>query len=396
MPLDVDRLRADTPAAARIVHLNNAGASLPPTVVTDALVEHVRLEAEIGGYEAAAAHADALDAVPARAAELIGAAPDEIAMFDSATRAWNAAFWALALSQRWRPGDRILTARAEYASNYLALLQAERLLGTETVVIPSDDAGALDPSALDGLLDERVRLVAVTHVPTHGGLVNPVAAAGRACRAAGVPLLLDACQSVGQLPVDVDAIGCDVLSTTGRKYLRAPRGTGFLYVRRSLAEAIEPVGADLVGATWTGPRSYSLAPGARRFDQYEGSLAARLGLGAALGYLLDLGIADVSARIVALAAGLRERLAAIPGVRVTDSGHERGGIVTCTVAGRSAFELRDALRADRINTAVSSPPSALLDMEARHLPDLLRASVHAYNTDDELDRFADRLGALAQ
>jgi selenocysteine lyase/cysteine desulfurase len=396
MPLDVDQLRADTPACADLVHLNNAGASLPPQVVTDAVVDHLRLEAAIGGYEAADERRAALDAVPALVGRLIGAAPDEIAVFDSATRAWNAAFWALALSQRWQPGDRVLTARAEYASNYLALLQAKELLGIEVVVIPTDEAGALDAGAVPGLLDERVRLVAVTHVPTHGGLVNPAADVGRACRAAGVPFLLDACQSVGQLPVDVDEIGCDVLSATGRKYLRAPRGTGFLYVRRSLAEAIEPAGADLVGARWTGPQTYELAAGAQRFEQYEGSYAARLGMGVALEYLLALGIREVSARIVALGASLRDRLAAVPGVRVTDSGHERGGIVTCTVDGRSAVELRDALRAERINTSVSTPSSALLDMEARHLPDLLRASVHAYNTDAELDRFAERLAGLAR
>jgi selenocysteine lyase/cysteine desulfurase len=289
----------------------------------------------------------------------------------------------------------VLTARAEYASNYLSLLQAQRFLGIEIGVIPSDDAGALDADALADLLDDRVRLVAITHVPTHGGLVNPAAAVGRVCRAAGVPFLLDACQSVGQLPVDVDEIGCDALSATGRKYLRGPRGTGFLYVRRSVAEAIEPVGADLVGATWTAPDAYALAPGARRFAQYEGPYAAQLGLGAALRYLQDLGIRDVADRIGALAASLRERLAAVPGVRVTDSGHERCGIVTCTVDGRSPTELRDALRAQRINVSVSAAGSTLLDMSARGLTEVLRASVHAYNTDAELDRFTAALAVLA-
>jgi selenocysteine lyase/cysteine desulfurase len=394
MALDVARLRADTPGCATRVHLDNAGSALPPTPVLEAVIEHLRLEADVGGYEAARRREAELAAVPVEAARLLGAGPDEVATFDSATRAWNAAFWSLALSQHWPPGDRVLTARAEYASNYLSFLQARRFLGIEVVVVPTDPSGALDADALAGLLDERVRLVAVTHVPTHGGLVNPAAAVGRVCRAAGVPFLLDACQSVGQLRVDVDEIGCDVLSVTGRKFLRGPRGTGLLYVRRSLAESIEPVGADLTGAEWTAPDRYELAPGARRFDQFESAVAARLGLGVALRYLLDLGIDAVAARIAELADGLRARLATVPAVEVTDTGRERCGIVTCAVDGHAPAALQDRLRGQGFQTSVSRVSSARLDMEARGLRELLRGSVHVYNTDDELDRFTAALAAL--
>ncbi len=370
------------------MHLNNAGASLPTRAVLDAMVGYLELEAITGGYETAELLAPRLDRYADAAAELIGASADEIAFSENATRAWNGLFWAMALGQRWQPGDRIVCSRAEYVSNYLGFLQARRLLGIEIVVARTDDAGALDVGGLRACIDERTRLVALTHVPTHGGLVNPVAEAGALCRSAGVPYLLDACQSLGQLPVDVEEIGCDALAATGRKFLRAPRGTGFLYVRRGLAEAIEPIGLDYHSADWTAPDRYELRAGARRFEQFETSQAAKLGLGVALDYLLELGIDAVAERIGLLAAGLRTRLGALARVELTDTGHVRSGIVTCRVDGADHGALKAILRSRGFNISVAAAPSALLDMGARGLDTLLRASVHYYNTDDELDRFA--------
>jgi cysteine desulfurase / selenocysteine lyase len=393
--IDVERVRRDTPACEQVVHLNNAGASLPPRVVVDAVVGHLELEARIGGYEAAEEEAVRIGRYAGAAAELIGAAPDEIAFTENATRGWNAIFWSMALGHRWQPGDRVVCSRAEYVSNYLGLLQAQRLLGIEIVVAPTDEAGAIDVDGLGGCIDERTRLVVVTHVPTHGGLVNPAEAVGAACRSAGVPFLLDACQSIGQLRVDVQAIGCDALAVTGRKFLRAPRGTGFLYVNRALAATLEPIGLDFHSADWTAPDRYELRAGATRFEQYETSVASKVGLGVALDYLLDLGIDAVETRVTMLAEGLRDRLRAIAGVVVTDSGHVRSGIVTCRVDGHRPADLKLALRAGGFNTSVSSAPSALLDMQARGLDELLRASVHYYNTDDELDRFAAALARTA-
>ncbi len=389
MPIDLARLRAETDACERVLHFNNAGSALPPRIVVDTVVDHLRREAEIGGYEAEHQAADRLAQTYRSVATLVGAAPTEIALVENATRAWDMAFYAL----RFQPGDRILTARAEYASNYLAFLQVARRTGAEIVTVPCDEDGALSLPALESMIDDRVKLIAVTHVPTNGGLVNPAEGIGRLARAAGVPFLLDACQSVGQMPVDVAAIGCDMLSATGRKYLRGPRGTGFLYVRQGLLEQLEPPFLDLHAATWTAPDSYEIRPDARRFENWESYVAGRLGLGAAVDYALDLGLDAIAARIDMLAARLRRMLDDIPGIVVRDLGARRCGIVTFTRAEESSDALKTRLGRAGINVSVSRPSSTLLDFEARGVPDVVRASVHYYNTEDEVDRFVAAVAA---
>ncbi len=275
-------MRADTPGCHDIVHLNNAGAALPPRIVVDTVVEHLELEARIGGYAAADAVAERAAAVYDSVAALLGAQPEEIALLESATRAWDVAFYALAAS--FAPGDRILTSRAEYASNVIVCLQVARRTGVSIEVIPDDETGQLSTDALGAMLDERVRLVAMSWIPTQGGLVNPAAAVGAITRAAGVPYLLDACQAAGQLPIDVDALGCDFLSATGRKYLRAPRGTGLLYVRRSRLAELEPTFLDVHAAQWLTGDTIAIRDDARRFETWEHSVANQLGLGAAVDY----------------------------------------------------------------------------------------------------------------
>src|SRR5690606_11256387 len=277
--IDVARARAETPGCEDVVHLDHAGASLPPRAVVDAQVDWLRAEARTGGYALAAARADELEAAYDEVAALLGAHRDEVALVENATFAWHQAFWSLDL----RPGDRVLSAGVEYATGLVSMLQARARRGVVVEVLPDDESGALSLDALARALDgDRARpvgLVAVTHVPTNGGLVNPAEEIGRLTRAAGVPYLLDACQSVGQMPVDVEAIGCDLLSATGRKFLRGPRGTGFLYVRRSLLERtepapLEPAFLDLLGAELVAPDRYELRPDARRFESWESNLAA--------------------------------------------------------------------------------------------------------------------------
>lgn len=382
MTFDLARARRDTPGTATVAHLNNAGGSLRPQVVTDTVVAHLRREAEIGGYEAEEEAADRLDAVYGSVARLIGAAPDEIALVESATVAWDVAFASVPL----RAGQRILTARTEYISNAIALLQACERTGAVLDVIEDDEHGQVDVDALAARLDDDVALVALTHVATGGGLVNPAAAVGKLTRAAGVPFLLDACQSVGQLHVDVEELGCDLLAATGRKFLRAPRGTGFLYASRAVTPRLVPPVLGLGAAVWTSPTTYEPVPDARRFETHERSVANLLGLGAAADYALGWGTRATEERVVGLGERLRGMLAEVPGVTVRDKGVDRCAIVTFTVDGVPALEVRDTLRAAGVNVSITRSSSSQLDLAARGLTEVVRASPHYYTSDDELER----------
>lgn len=390
MTLDIEALRRDTPGCAHVAHFNNAGAGLMPRPVLDAMIAHLRLESEIGGYEAAAREANKIDRVYDAAARLLNCARDEIAHVENATVAWDMAFYAL----RFEPGDRILTSMAEYASNFIPYLQRAQQTGVAIDVVPNDGNGQIAIDALRARIDERVKLISITHVPTSGGLVNPIAEVGAVARQAGIPFLVDACQSVGHMPIDVAAIGCDMLSTTGRKYLRGPRGTGLLYVRRDMIETLEPPFLDLFSAEWTGRDSYTIRSDARRFENWENNLAAKIGLGVALDYAHDLDPAATYARIRMLAGMLREELATIAGVTVTDTGTEQCGIVTFANPKLEPVAIMDALRPEGINVHRSHQPSTRLDMEARGLEKLTRCSVHYYNNEDEVDRLLTALRKL--
>lgn len=380
---DLNRLRDDTPGVKNCVHLNNAGAGLMPIPVIDAIKEHIDLEAKIGGYEAAGREQERCDQVYDSVANLIGASRREIALCENATFAWQMAFYGLDLSA----GDRILTARAEYAANYVAFLQRAAKIGCKIEVIPDRADGSTDPDALERMLDERVKLIAITQIPTNGGLINPAEQIGRIARRHGITYLLDACQAVGQMPVDVERLGCDFLSATGRKFLRGPRGTGFLYVREKWLDILEPPIIDHFGAEWTSRDTYELRPDARRYETWENAYALRLGLGAAVDYALGLGLENISARAFALAASLREQLAGVSGVTLRDLGSETCAIVTFTHNRLEANAIRQLMAAQGINVSTSLPSSTRLDSDKRNLPVVLRASPHYYNTEDEIERF---------
>jgi len=392
MRIGIEALRAETPGCAGRIHLNNAGAGLMSQPTLDVMTAHLLREAEIGGYEAAAEAQPAVAVTYEAIAELVGGRSDEVALFDNATHAWNAAFYSVPL----RPGDQILTGRAEYGSNVLAYWQAARRAGAEVVVVPNDEHGQLDVAALERLAGQRTRLIGVSYVPTSGGLVQPVAEIGRIARACGALFLLDATQSAGQFPVNVDAIGCHMLTGTGRKFLRGPRGTGFLWVRTSALDRLDPFVAEIGSATWDGHQGFTWAPGARRFATWEHSYVNVLGLGAAVRQALDLGLEDIGRRTAALGDRLRGQLAGLPGVTVHDLGQIRCAIVTAKIDGLAAEQAAGALARAGVNVSTTVPEDNPLDTQDRGVHPLIRFSPHYYNTEDEIDRATELVAGLAR
>ncbi|MBM7775741.1 selenocysteine lyase/cysteine desulfurase [Actinokineospora baliensis] len=388
--IPVELAQADTPAAINQVFLDSAGSSLPPRPVVDEVVAHLRREAEVGGYRAFAERLDEFEAGYGLAAELFGCAPDEVAFTDSASRSWLALLDAVPLAA----GDRILTTEVEYGGNAIALLNLAKRAGATVELVPSGADGRIDLHALRDTLDERVKLVSLVHVPTNGGLVSPVADAAAVAKDAGALVLLDACQSIGQMPVTFAGTGADMITGTGRKWLRGPRGTGLLAVRRSVLDRLEPRLIDLQGATWTAPDEITVRADARVFELWENSVAERLGLLAALRYALDLGLDRIAATVTARADRLRTGLAALPRVTVHDLGTSPAGIVSFTVDGVAPDAVKAALAERDVTVTVSRVTSTRYDMTRRGLEQVVRASPHYFVADGQVDRTVDAVARL--
>ena len=389
---DLARWRAETPGCERLVHLNNAGAALVPRAVRDAIDAHLDLEERLGGYEAADAQTTPIREAYEQVARLVGARSRNMALVQNSTIAFAQAMSAFDFG----PGDVLLTSRADYASNQIMYLSLARRRGVEVVRAPDAPEGGVDADEVGRLVSRRrPALVALTWVPTNSGLVQPVEEVGRICQEAGVPYLVDACQAVGQMPIDVQRVGCDYLAATARKFLRGPRGVGFLYVSdRRLEAGAHPLLVDMHGATWVEADAFVLTPDARRFETWEFAHALVLGLGAAATYALDVGLANARDRARELATYARTRLAMVPGVRVLDRGPELCAIVTAAVAGRDAKEIKLALRQRGINTSSPEREDAVIDMDEKQASSALRISPHYYNTKEEIDIAMEALSDL--
>ncbi|GJM27951.1 MAG: aminotransferase class V [Cyclobacteriaceae bacterium] len=379
-------LRADTPGVSQVIHLNNAGAALMPEVVGNAVLKYIRHEMKYGGYETAEKFRSKIDLAYDHIAHYLSCSPSEIAICENATTAWDQAFLSIPLESK----DEILCSAAEYASNYIPFLQLAKRTGVQIRTIPNNEYGQVDINALERLINDRVKLIAITHVPTNGGLVNPACKIGQIAKRHQVWYLLDACQSVGQMPLNVREIGCDFLSATSRKYLRGPRGVGFLFARQETTGSLEPIILDLHAASWKSEQEYEIRADARKYENWETNLSGVVGLGAAVGYMLDIGIDRIWARIQLLADYLRSRLSTVPGVRVHDLGKTKCGIVSFS-SPRDALELKKLLNEGSINVSVIHPSHTLIDMQSRGLGHLIRASVHYYNTEEEIDTFIEYL-----
>jgi len=384
--------RADTPGTAGRIHLNNAGAALPPAPVHSAILRHLDAEATLGAYEAADGAADGVAAAYGAVARLLGTEPSRIAMCQSSTVAFAQALSAVDPG----PGSTILTSRADYASNQIMYLSLAARRGATIVRADDLPEGGVDPDSVRRLVRaRRPALVALTWVPTNSGLVQDVEQVGAVCREAGVPYLVDACQAVGQMTVDVGRIGCDYLAATARKFLRGPRGMGFLYVAESATRRGDaPLLVDMRGASWTEADAFALVDGARRFETWELPYALLLGLGAAAEYALGVGMELARERSWSLAERVRERLRDVRGARVLDRGRTRSAIATAAFDGHDGAELKLRLRARGINTSSPSRDDAVIDMDAKGVRSALRISPHYYNTEDEVDRAVETIAEL--
>ena len=377
---EIQNIRGQAKGIAHHTHFNNAGASLPPDVVVEAVVNYLQEEALFGGYETEAKYTDQLERVYDLIATLINAERDEIALVENASTGWAVAFNGI----DFKPGDEIITSEVEYATNFIGFLHAKKMFGVEIRVVASDAEGNLPAQAIEDAITTKTKLIAITHIPSSVGVMTPIIAIGNIARKHGILYMVDACQTVGHAPIDVKAIQCDILSVTGRKYLRAPRGTGFLFVRKEVQDSITPTMMDGHTAQWISQTEFKPRNDARRYELYEKNRALILGLGKAIEYALGLGIDRIWQRIQTLSASLRAQLATIDGVQVMDMGLEKCGIVTFRIAGRDHQKIKDALVAQNIFISVARGSNALLYMQKNGLTTVLRSSVHYYNTEEEL------------
>jgi len=382
----IQRYRLETPGTQHHIHLNNAGAALMPEAVMEAIKRHLELESDHGGYEAAAMAKSRIQGFYQSLAKLLKCEPRNIAFATNATDAYSRALSAIPFER----GDVILTTREDYVSNQLAFLQLVRRFGISIQYAETLPEGGVDPESVKSMVKkERPRLVAVTHMPTYSGLIQDVAAVGQICREHDILYLVDGCQTAGQLDLNMKEIGCDFFSATFRKFLRGPRGTGFLYVSdRVLHSGMHPLFIDLHSANWTGDDTYTLAESARRFELWERAHALVLGARAATEYALSVDTSHIEQRVCRLANDLRQKLSAIDQVEVLDRGKSLGGIVTLHVSGWSPNNLKAVLDQAGINSSLVFMESARFEFQKRDIKWALRLSPHYYNLDSDLDEVA--------
>lgn len=385
-------LRAQTAGVSNLIHFNNAGSSLPADLVVDTVIAYLKEEALNGGYETEAKYSEQINAVYDSIARLINADTDEVAIFENASAAWGTAFRGLS----FEAGDEIITSEMEYVTNLIGLVDAQNLNRVTVRVIANDEHGDFSMSDFEKAISPKTKLIAMTHVSSSGGSILPVEAIGDLAEQHGILYLLDACQSAGQLPLDVRKIKCDMLSATGRKYMRAPRGTGFLYVKKSSQDKLKPVLVDFLGAGNVSLSGYTLRNDARRFELYEKNRALTLGLGRALEYALSIGLDRIWNRVEMLSGVLRDKLGMINGVEVRDFGTVKSGIVTFSVKGWESGLVKTKLAEAKINVSVGGSQATPIYMEKSQLQTVVRASLHYYNTEEEIEVLIETLLRLVK
>jgi cysteine desulfurase/selenocysteine lyase len=387
---EIQKIRMETTGTFERIHFNNAGTSLPPDRVVKTVVNYLREEALRGGYETEYVYREQLENVYVLIAQLIHAEKDEVAITENASMAWGLAFNGI----DFKAGDVVITSEMEYVSNLLGFLNAKKKHGIEIRVIPNDDRGNISLTALEEAITDKTKLIAITHIASTAGTVAPIVEIGKIARKHNILYLVDACQTVGQMPINVQEIGCDILSVNGRKFLRAPRGTGFLYVRKEVQNKLKVFFLDGFTAELISENEFKIRNDARRFEVYEKNRALTLGLGKAIEYALEIGVGRIWKRVQFLANHLRRQLKAINGITIHDRGDQLCGIVTFSVAGVDSLKVKNELAAKKINVSVGAAESTLIYMNRNHLGSVVRASVHYYNTEEEIKTLCKALESI--
>lgn len=377
---EVNKFRTETKGTEQKIHLNNAGASLPCDIVVETVVNYLHEEAIAGGYETEAKYQSQLNNTYNLIARLLNAECDEIALVENASTAWGLAFNGISFNK----GDEIITSEMEYVTNVIGFLNAKKTSGVVIKLIPNDEHGNFSMAEFEKAISIKTRLIAITHIASTTGGMMPMVEIGKVARQHNIVYLVDACQSAGQFPLDVKEIGCDMLSATGRKYLRGPRGTGFLFARKQIQNQLKVMFMDSRTAELVNPGEFYLRDDARRFELYERNRALTLGLGKAVEYALNIGIDKIWQRVQYLAALLRQQLGTVSGLTIHDHGTQQCGIVTFTIAGINSQAIKDKLAEKNINVSVGKTVSTMYYMNRHHLTSIVRASVHYYNTEEEI------------
>jgi cysteine desulfurase/selenocysteine lyase len=387
---EIQQIRTETKGTKERIHFNNAGASLPPDVVVDTVINYLKEEAVFGGYETEFKYSKELANVYTSIAKLINADADEIALVENASVGWGLAFNGISFTK----GDEIITTEMEYSTNLLSFINAEKSAGAKLIIIPNDEKGNFRLTAFEAAITPQTKLIAVTHIPSAAGGMIPIIEIGKIARKHNILYLLDACQTVGHAPIDIKEIGCDMLSVTGRKYLRAPRGTGFLFVKREMLDKLKLTFMDGHTVDWMTKDNYKVIAGAKRFEVYEKNRALTLGLGKAVDYALNIGMDRIWQRIQYLSDLMRQQLNSVDGIIVHDIGDQKCGIVTFSIKGIDSLTVKNKLAKKHINVSVSLPKTTLIYMEKNHLDSVVRASIHYYNTEEEIKQTSTILASL--
>lgn len=387
---EIDVIRSHTKGCINHIHFNNAGASLPPQVVVDTVVDYLKEEAVTGGYETEAKFSDKISEVYTKIAQLVNAESNEIAIFENASAAWGTAFKGLSLKK----GDEIITTEMEYVTNLIGLVDIKNADGIKIIIIPNDIEGNLSLHQFEKAITSKTKLIAVTHISSSGGSIAPIEEIGEIAERHQILYMVDACQSAGQLPLDVKKIKCDILSATGRKYLRAPRGTGFLYVKKASQDKLKPIILDFLGASNVSLTGYNIRQDARRFELYEKSRALTLGLGKAVEYALHIGLDRIWQRIGILSDITRRTLNEIDRISIHDFGDRKSGIVSFSVEGLDSTKVKLKLAERGINVSVGVSQATPIYMQKNNLETVVRASIHYYNTETEIRSMGRELTAI--